>query len=280
MGDASKERDRTNMGGKRRREGADELERDLAKPSSPTVYSVIAHDGEEEMGRPAWSLWWSGVAAGLAISISLYTMAALRVALGDMPGAYALEKFGYCVGFLLVVLGRLQLFTENTITPVPPALSSGTFRSFYWLGRIWVIVLVANLSGTFLAAALPTILPVMTAEQSAAILEISRHYAERDLMRAFASAIPAGFLIAAMVWMMPSSKGFEFFTIVTVTYVVAISDTAHVIVGSAEIFTLVLAGEMSSVDAALELAVTGLCNIIGGTGLFALLVYAQVSEEL
>ena len=28
------------------------------------------------------------------------------------------SKLGYCIGFIMVVLGRQQLFTENTLTPI------------------------------------------------------------------------------------------------------------------------------------------------------------------
>lgn len=254
--------------------------KDLIKPNAPTVYQTIAHDGEEEMRRPAVSLWWSGVAAGLAISISLFAMAAIKVAFGDAPSAEAISKFGYCIGFLIVILGRLQLFTENTITPVLPVLRKNSLATYACVGRIWLIVFTANLVGTLLAALLALTMPMLSPEQADAVLEISRHFAERDLYRCFASGIPAGFLVAAMVWMMPSSQNFQFFTIVAMTYVIAVTDTSHVIVGSTELFILVLSGELSILAAALKILATGLGNIIGGTGLFALLAYGQVSEEI
>ncbi|WP_417513429.1 formate/nitrite transporter family protein [Minwuia sp.] len=253
---------------------------DMARPSAPTVYEVIAQDGQEEMHRPVWSLWCSAVAAGLGISISLYAMGALRVSLDGVAGAAAIEKLGYCVGFLIVMLGRLQLFTENTITPVLPALRERTFDAFYCVARLWTVVFAGNLVGTFCAAALPVIFPVASDVQMAAVLDISRHFADRSLSHSFFSAIPAGFLVAAMVWMMPSSKGFEIWTIIVITYVIAVADTSHVIVGSTELFTVLLHGEMTITDLALQIVVTGIGNIVGGTGLFAILAYAQVSEEL
>ncbi|NNE24237.1 MAG: formate/nitrite transporter family protein [Rhizobiales bacterium] len=253
---------------------------DLTRLNAPTVYEVIALDGVEEMERPVKSLWWSGVAAGFGISISLYIMAALRVSLDGVPGAAALEKFGYCFGFLIVVLGRLQLFTENTITPILPVLHNRSGEAFRCLARLWIIVLLANLVGTFLSASLPTIFPIASAAQMSAVLEISTHFAERSNAEAFFTAIPAGFLVAAMVWMLPSSKGFEFWTIVAVTYAIAIADTSHVIVGSTELFTAMLHGEASIAKVLAMLACTGLGNILGGTGLFAVLAYVQVSEEI
>ena len=251
-----------------------------ARLNAPTVFQVISNDGIEEMRRPLTSLWWSGVAAGFGISISLFMMAALRVSLGDTAGAATLEKLGYCFGFMIVVLGRLQLFTENTITPVLPVLRDRSAQAFKCVGRLWGVVLVANLLGTFLAAALPIYLPVTSDAQSAAILDISLHFAERAPVDVFFTAIPAGFLVAAMVWMMPSSKGFEIWTIILMTFAITVADTSHVVVGSAEIFTVILHGEMGIPEGFRHIALAGLGNIIGGTGLFAMLAYAQVREEM
>lgn len=253
---------------------------DEARLNAPTVYQVIANDGIEEMERPLSSLWWSGIGAGLGISVSLYMMAALRVSLGDAPGAGTLEKFGYCFGFLIVVLGRLQLFTENTITPVLPVLRNRSRKAFMCIGRLWAVVLVANLVGTFVTAWMAYSLPIVSAEQNAAILDISLHFAERAPGDVFFTAIPAGFLVAAMVWMLVSSRGFEVWTIILMTFAIAVADTSHVVVGSAEIFTVILHGEMSVLAGFGHIGLAGLGNIVGGTGLFAVLAYAQVREEI
>ncbi len=259
-----------------RRDKAEEY----AFPDSLTVYDVVSRAGIEEMQRPLSSLWWSGLAAGICISISLFMMAALRVALEGVPGAAALEKFGYCFGFLIVVLGRLQLFTENTITPVLPAMHERSLEAVKCVARLWSVVFVANLFGTFLSASLPLLFPIASDEIGKAVLDISLHFAERTPLESFFTAIPAGFLVAAMVWMLPSSNGFEFWTIIAMTYAIAVADTSHVIVGSTELFTVMLHGKMSVIDAVAQLFLTGLGNILGGTGLFALLAYAQVKQEI
>ncbi len=257
-----------------------EKAKEHAFPDALTVYDVVAKAGVEEMQRPLTSLWWSGIAAGLGISISLFMMASLRVALEGVPGAGALEKFGYCFGFLIVVLGRLQLFTENTITPVLPAMHQRSVEAFKCVGRLWAVVFIANLVGTFFSASLPMIVPLASDEVGKAVLDISMHFAERTAEESFFTAIPAGFLVAAMVWMLPSSNGFEFWTIIAMTYAIALADTSHVIVGSTELFTVMLHGKMSVLDGIVQLAMTGAGNILGGTGLFALLAYAQVRQEI
>ena len=91
---------------------------DMSAPRTPVIYEVVRRLGEDEMARPATSLWWSGVAAGLSISFSLLAQAILQAHLPDAPWRPLVSSFGYCVGFLMVVLGSQQLFTESTITVV------------------------------------------------------------------------------------------------------------------------------------------------------------------
>jgi hypothetical protein len=79
------------------REGVDIEER--AQPSTPVIYEVVRRLGEEEMARPAVSLWWSGVAAGLSISFSLLVQGVLYVHLPDAIWRPLVVGFGYSVGF-------------------------------------------------------------------------------------------------------------------------------------------------------------------------------------
>ena len=260
-------------------QAVEEAVEDAQGLSSPTVYEIIAREGREEMERPARSLWFSGVVAGLAISMSLYVMAALRIEL-EGTGLEILEKFGYSVGFLIVILSRLQLFTENTITPILPMLSQRSSAMVWRVARLWSIVFIANLCGTFIAGSMPLLMPVFSAEHVAAMLDISMHFAERPLLEVFVSAVPAGFLVAVMVWMLPSSKHFEIWTITMMTFTIAILDTSHVIVGSAELFMVWLDGQSSFSAIAPRLILSALGNIIGGTVLFAVLAYAQVRAEM
>src|SRR5205814_1431891 len=107
---------------------------------APLIYEIVRRMGEEEMARPATSLWWSGVAAGLSISFSLLAQAILQSHLPDAPWRSLVTSFGYCVGFLMVVLGRQQLFTENTITAVLPVMAEFNLGNLGRMLRLWAIV--------------------------------------------------------------------------------------------------------------------------------------------
>lgn len=246
-----------------------------------TIYAIVSREGSEELARPVNSLWWSGVAAGIAISASVVAKAALQLALPDTPLKDVIANLGYCVGFILVVLGRMQLFTENTITVVLPLITSFSRDCLLCTLRLWSVVFAANLVGTFIAAFFSDVVGMATAEQLAAYQDLGRHLMGKDWMQMLLHAIPAGFFIAAMVWMLPSARGFELWVIVIATYLIAIGDFAHVIVGSMEVFLLVLAGEVSVWGMVWDFLIPVLLgNVIGGTVLFSLLAYGQVKEEL
>jgi hypothetical protein len=132
---------------------------ELATPRTPVIYEVVRRLGEEEMLRPATSLWWSGVAAGLSISFSLLAQAILRTHLPDAPWEPLVTSFGYCVGFIMAVLSRQQLFTESTITAVLPVAAEFTWKNVGRMTRLWAIVLAANLAGTLFAALFCTYAP-------------------------------------------------------------------------------------------------------------------------
>ena len=116
------------------------------------IYEVVRRLGDEEMERPNTSLWWSGIAAGLSISFSLLAQAILETHLPDTPWRPLVAGFGYSVGFMMVVLGRQQLFTESTITVVLPVLKSLNGKNLWRMARLWAIVLAANLIGTLFSA--------------------------------------------------------------------------------------------------------------------------------
>src|SRR4029078_2629494 len=137
-------------------------------------YEVVRRLGEEEMERPATSLWWSGVAAGLSIIFSLLAQAILQSHLPDAPWRPLVASFGYCVGFLMVVLGNQQLFTESTITVVLPVFKDLTWENIWRMGRLWVIVLTANFVGTLIAAIFCPYTTVLPAELLREMVNLSR----------------------------------------------------------------------------------------------------------
>ena len=246
-----------------------------------TVYQIVRQEGQEQMERPAVSLWWSGFAGGLSISFSLLGQAALMRALPDAPWAPLVSSLGYSIGFLMVILARQQLFTETTITVVLPLLADFSRKNLVAMARMWGLVLAANFAGTLLAALFCSFTPVLEDNLKQAMLEVSMHTLGHGWFEMLVRGISAGFLIAVLVWLMPSAEGAEFQMTVVLTYLIAIGGFQHIVAGSMEAFMLVLAGQQSVAQMLLGFIAPVLVgNILGGTALFAVLSYAQVMKEI
>ena len=250
-------------------------------PRTPVIYEIVRRYGEDEMARPAVSLWWSGVAAGLSMSFSLLAQALLYLRLPESDWQRLVVALGYPVGFVMVVLARQQLFTENTITVMLPVMARPTARNFRRGARMWLIVLLANLAGTLLAALFSTYTPVVTPELREAMIAVSREAMQYGWLEMAFRGITAGFLMAAMVWLIPAAEGAQFYVIFLMSYVIALADAAHIVAGSVEAFMLVTNGELGIGAMLGGFTVPVLLgNIVGGTVLFAMLSYAQVMKEI
>lgn len=250
-------------------------------PRTPVIYEIVRRYGEDEMSRPATSLWWSGLAAGLSISFSLLAEALLWGHLPDADWRRLLVALGYPVGFVMVVLSRQQLFTETTITVVLPIMAKPTARNFFCGARMWAIVLVANLVGTLAAALFCAYTPVLSPELREAMLGVSREAMQYGWLEMGFRGITAGFLMAAMVWLIPASEGAAFYVIFVMTYLIGLADSAHIVAGSVEAFLLVVTGHLGVGEMLAGFTLPVLVgNMIGGTALFALLSYAQVMKEI
>ncbi|MBM2574895.1 formate/nitrite transporter family protein [Jannaschia sp. Os4] len=263
-------------------EARDEEAVEAASKLAPKLlYEVIRRDGEEELTRPTRSLVWSGIAAGIMISMSVLGEAIFRTYLpAEASWSYLIENLGYSLGFLVVILGRMQLFTENTITTVLPVVHEGRGRLLGPMLRLWGIVLAANVVGAFAVAALYRFTPAIPTELWPAITSLSLHATGFEPATAFARAIPAGVLVAALVWMLPQ-RGNALPIILIFTWLIAAGDFTHVVAGSVEWAWLVWGGELGLAEGALTFFLPVLAgNIVGGTAIFTLLAYGQVMDEL
>ncbi|MCJ8206646.1 formate/nitrite transporter family protein [Pseudomonas sp. RGM2987] len=249
-------------------------------PRAAVLHEIIRIQGDQELERSITALWWSALAAGLTMGLSLMAMGLLNSRLPDHEGFKVIASFGYCAGFLAVILARQQLFTENTLTAVLPVMSKPTLGNFGRLLRLWSVVLVGNLCGTLLVAYVMLHLPIFDQRTDLAFLEIGRKVMENDTGQMFAKGIISGWMIATMVWMIPSMESAKMWTIILITYLMALGDFTHIVVGSAEVSYLVFAGELAWKDFWLVFAGPTLAgNIVGGSFIFALLSHAQIRSE-
>jgi formate-nitrite transporter family protein len=258
---------------------ADSLEEETT-PETPVIYEAVRRLGEQELARPAMSLVWSGLAAGLSMGFSLLAQAALHARLPAGAWRELLTALGYPVGFLMVVLSRQQLFTETTITVVVPLLARPGWAKLACAARMWAIVLACNLVGTALFALFAALTPAVPEPLRAAMIEVSRAAVIHSPLEVGLGAVVAGYLMAAMVWLITSAGSSQVAIVAVMTYLIGIGGFAHVIAGTAESVTLALDGQLSWPAMLMGFTLPALVgNIVGGTLLFALLSHAQVMHE-
>lgn len=248
---------------------------------TPVIFEIIRRMGEEELNRPWISLWWSGIAAGLSMGLSLLSEALLRDGLHGVPGAELIEKFGYSVGFLIVILARQQLFTENTLSSVVPVIAHFHAKNVRKIGRLWGTVLLANVVGTAIFGYLLSRSLFISPETFSSVRELSLMPFSHPPLELVARGVVAGFIIASLVWILANIEGGKAGVIILLTYVIALGNFAHIIAGSVEAAFVVFEGSVSFAQAVFGFFVPTLVgNVIGGTLLFAMLVYGQTHREL
>jgi formate/nitrite transporter FocA (FNT family) len=252
-----------------------------SRPNAALIHETIRAEGESELERTWSALTLSGMAAGLSMGFSLIVEGLLQSRLPDTPWRDLISKLGYTAGFLIVVLGRQQLFTENTLTPILPLLHNRNVGTLFRVLRLWALVLVANVAATWGIAAVLAGSEVFPAAAKDAFAEIARHSIEGTFGLTALKGVFAGWLIALMVWLLPSAGSLRPIIIILITYIVGIGNLTHIIAGSVDAAYLVVAG-----DAGLDAYVwrffvpTLLGNTAGGVALVAVLNYGQVAPEL
>ncbi|WP_232628970.1 formate/nitrite transporter family protein [Methylobacterium sp. Leaf118] len=262
----------------------EEDDREVAKghrPDALVLHEIIRREGEDELQRTTLALSLSAFAAGLTMGFSLIVPGVLKGHLPHEPWADLVMSMGYSIGFLIVVLGRQQLFTENTVTPILPLLTERTMASLIKVARLWGIVLVGNILATIVIASVLAHTDAFKPEVRAAFAEISHHTIEDPFWTTVIKAVFAGWLIALMVWILPASGSAAPFIILLMTSLVSMCGLAHIVAGSVDAYYLVAIGEIGFGTYLTGFFVpTLLGNVLGGVTLVSVLNFGQVAPDM
>ena len=254
---------------------------DLAPVSSLVIHEIIREQGQKEQDRATSGLLWSGLAAGLSIGFSMVAQAYLQAGLPDAPWAPLVDSFGYSLGFLIVILGQQQLYTETALTAVIPALTHRDLKSFKGMLRVWALVLSANLAGTLIFGAFAAQKGLFAPAAYDAMLSIAASTLQHGFLQTTLLAGCSGWLIGLMVWLLPGAGPSRPLIIILLTYVVALCHFPHIVAGSVEEVFLVISGHASVGEYLGRFLLPVLIgNTIGGTALAALLNHAPIANEL
>lgn len=248
--------------------------------SAKIVHEALLHEGEEELARPSDALAWSGVAAGISMGLSLLVQGALKHHLPDTNWEKLITSLGYPIGFIAVTLGRQQLYTETTLTAFLPFLHHKRADVFRNVVRLWLVVLIANIIGAALFAFSASWTTTFSPELSREFVAIGERETQHGFATAFVKAIFGGWMIALMVWLMPSADVARIWVIGAITYTLAVTELTHIIAGSVDVLFAVFSGQVSFVTFLGDFFVPVLLgNTIGGVVFVAALNHAQVAAE-
>ena len=244
------------------------------------THEVVRREAQKELDRTASGLAWSALAAGLGMGFSMLAEAVLRDGLPDAPWRPLVAKIGYSVGFLIVILGSQQLYTENTLEPMVPLLHNRTREQLRKVLRLWGIVFLMNIVGTLAFSLFAAKTSAFDEKLKSAFLAMGLEAIEPPAGTIFLKAIVAGMIIALMVWMLPAAKTAHVWIVILMTWMIGAASLTHVIAGSVETSYLVWQGA-ASVGTYLGhfLLPTLLGNTIGGVVLVALINHAQVAAD-
>ena len=242
------------------------------------IFQRVLATGSEEINSPVRILVLSGVAAGFAITITFIAHAALA---GATPGTETtpVDHLLYPVGFLYVVLGRYQLFTEQTITPVSLVLTRRA--SVPALLRVWGLVLAANVVGVVAGTAFLVFGAVLDPPAVEAGLGFGEEALAKTPLSLFSRGVIAGAVVAGMVWLehAATESVARFLLVYLLMLFIPATGLYHIVVSTADATFLVLHGVASVTTAVLDFLLPVLAgNVIGGVALVALLNYGQTEE--
>lgn len=263
--------------GRELKPGEQQVAEEHASVPVSVVHEAVRRQGEEELSRSLQALAWSGLAAGLSMAMSLVTEGLLQAYLPDAPWRYIVMKMGYAVGYLLVVGGRQQLFTENTLTPIIPLLARRDMATFRRVMQLWTVVLLANLAGAHAVAWVLSNTPAFDPKVQHAFETVAREAVSVGFGAAIVRGIFSGWLIASMVWILAAVDDGKIAVIMILAYMVGLGNFTHIVAGSVDALFLVWNGTLAWTSYAVGYALpTLLGNILGGVSLVSALNHAQV----
>lgn len=237
------------------------------------IYDQVLIGARSELDRTTGALAFSGLVSGMFMGLTGLGVAGTLATLPGQGHEFIAELF-YPLGFIAVVIGRAQLFTENTLFPIVLVLQER--RHLFTTLRLWTAVFVTNIVGALAFASLATVAvdPAVVTE----LVHLGATAAHHTLMHVFTSAILGGVLIAFMAWMVAGAQYTigQIAVVWLMTFPVGLLGLAHCIASSGYIIIATFAGAVTVGTYAAWLGVATAGNIAGGVLVVSLLNYAQV----
>jgi formate-nitrite transporter family protein len=256
---------------------------DTKRLTAPQIFEAAKKNARDELDRSARTLAFSGLAGGLAMGLTGLSVASMRSIVGSGSWEELVSFLVYPIGFIVVIIGRAQLFTENTLYPVvlvldePRKIRHNTTKML----RLWAVVFTANVLGAFLFALLTMRTGALSSEIESELTNLGLQALAHPTAHIFWSGVIGGWLIALVAWLVTASQWTigQLVMIWLLAFVVGIGKFAHCIATSGEILSAVVAGAASPGSYGHWLLFATLGNIAGGVVIVSLLNYGQVAGD-
>jgi formate/nitrite transporter FocA (FNT family) len=244
--------------------------------SAHEIFDQVVANAREELSRSSTALMFSGLAGGISMGLTGLSVALAISYLGDGPIQQFVSFFFYPVGFIVVVIGRAQLFTENTLYPVVLVLDE--HKHLLNTLRLWGVVFASNVAGAVFVGWLLMKTGALPPNFADALAGLGLHAAEGHFTLIFAKGVIGGWLIALVAWMVTASHWTIGQIVVTwfLTFIVGAGHFSHCIASSAEIVAAVMSGHLQFINYFQWLLPATLGNIVGGVAIVTVLNYGQV----
>ena len=254
---------------------------DEERTSDHTIVDRLVDTGVDEMERPGTSLFLSGLSAGLDIGFGPL-LVALTLTLADgvylEPTVRVLTSFAYAFGFVLVILGGTQLFTEHTSLAVLPVLDDEA--GWTDLGRLWGLVYAGNvIGGAAFAAFAVWFAPAYGLAEVTAFEDFAEPFIEQTAAALLGGAVLAGWLMGLVAWLVAAADSSlaRLAVVVIITGAIGFAHLPHSIAGNVEVLMAVFSPASITVPGYLRfLTLTTAGNAVGGAVFVALLKYGYV----
>jgi formate-nitrite transporter family protein len=236
-----------------------------------------------EHDRASLNLFLSSISAGLEIGFSVFLMAVIYSLFFGVVHPSVLHimlALSYPLGFIFVIIGKSELFTEHTTLAVIPVLNRNA--SLKSLMTLWGLVYAGNILGGTLFGLIMSIIPArMGILDPSSFEQLALKLTNHTWTIILGSGILAGWLMGLLSWLNTSAQETisRITLVVLVTTVIGIGGLHHAIVGSIEIFTACLTGDAISWGEYLTVQIwTTLGNMIGGVVFVAFLKWSHASS--
>ncbi len=248
---------------------------DSSRLTAHEIFEQVESNAHDEVRRTPHALAFSGLAGGITMGLTGLAVATAKAALPGSAATFVPYLF-YPLGFIAVIIGRAQLFTENTLYPVALILSER--KHIADTLRLWTIVFFSNVVGAAAFAVLAVKTSSLKPEIADHLVKLGQEALVGSSSHIFWSGVIGGWIIALVAWMVSASQWTigQIAVVWLLTFVVGLGHFAHCIATSGEILAAVFAGTEPFIEYAKWLGLATAGNISGGIFIVTLLNFGQV----